>query len=271
MDSAEVSNNEEINSSIQEKEDRYSKKGRKGIRTKSTIKDNNYDKKFENGGYISYNGEPLPYSLNKKKRWEEIEKFKKDIEESKENEELLQELKVKEVVETKIHSQICELSYKPLGQPIPRKSYSGGWFIKQRTGRNFKNVQRTICPTCGNPELSNGEKDLIVDTENQKNQNETNSSQANPNSNSPSKINVDIVFSPGSNMTVSKFNSLEDQTEEEEKESEIESILVQLPFDKGSYPLYRETRWSYSTPCMCCFHRDVIKFFSQLYAINQDF
>jgi len=31
---------------------------------------------------------------------------------------------------------------------------------------------------------------------------------------------------------------------------------VQRAFEKGQYPLFRETPWKYSQPCMACFHRD---------------
>ncbi len=31
-------------------------------------------------------------------------------------------------------------------------------------------------------------------------------------------------------------------------------VVVQLPYEKSQYPMYRETNWKYSGPCMCCFY-----------------
>ncbi len=31
-------------------------------------------------------------------------------------------------------------------------------------------------------------------------------------------------------------------------------VVVQLPYERSQYPMYRETNWKYSGPCMCCFY-----------------
>ena len=43
-------------------------KGKKGIKTRSTIKDNSYDWAFEHGAFATYNDDTVVYSLNKQKR-----------------------------------------------------------------------------------------------------------------------------------------------------------------------------------------------------------
>ena len=50
--------------------------GRKGITTGATIKDNNYDRKFEHGEFISFDDDLVLYSVHKKKRWEDLENAK---------------------------------------------------------------------------------------------------------------------------------------------------------------------------------------------------
>ncbi len=76
------------------KEDRQRTKGKKGIRTKATIKNHTWDSRFTKGDYVIYGKDPVcsqnvglcqliarqvVYSLNKHGRWEEVEILKKQV------------------------------------------------------------------------------------------------------------------------------------------------------------------------------------------------
>jgi DNA-binding GntR family transcriptional regulator len=53
-------------------------KGRFGVKTKATVRKNKYDRKFQREAFV-FDDNHVPYSLNRGKRWETIEKMKQEL------------------------------------------------------------------------------------------------------------------------------------------------------------------------------------------------
>jgi hypothetical protein len=62
-----------------QKDGKQRNKGKFGIQTSSSLKNNAFDHNHENGSFVRLNDEAVLYSLNKKKLWEKIEDLKIEI------------------------------------------------------------------------------------------------------------------------------------------------------------------------------------------------
>ncbi|KAL6047715.1 hypothetical protein QOT17_021461 [Balamuthia mandrillaris] len=148
--------------------------GKKGIKTKATIRDNTYDRHYASPKPILYfpNEADVPYSINKAKRWELVEQLKQvchtcehaqedelrngvaDEGREKHCEEGIPDIKEVMEVQLRESQDIGEKSFRSLGSNDPSHGYfPGGCWGKEKGGRDFVRVTVTLgaCNECHNP------------------------------------------------------------------------------------------------------------------------
>jgi hypothetical protein len=126
-------------------------RGKFGIRTSSTLKNNNYDSQYITGAYFKREGEYVLYSLNKGKLWQSIENLKIQIQ-SQTIGGTIDNLRAiitfffillyvfvihsqderREVIEIQSHAEIGEATAVVVGVNEPR--HGGSFYYKEKRG-----------------------------------------------------------------------------------------------------------------------------------------
>lgn len=138
-------------------EERRRTRGKRGIKTKATVRNNGYDHLFHTRQAILTfpDEEAVPYSLNKGKRWAQVEELKQQLAHSHDSDDddhgdqqpADTPTSVKEVMEVQVHQRdvIGSLSWRVTGLAVPAK----GCFGKEKRGRDYTRVEVSVCAGCG--------------------------------------------------------------------------------------------------------------------------
>ncbi|KAL6049609.1 hypothetical protein QOT17_020359 [Balamuthia mandrillaris] len=295
-------------------DERRRTRGKKGIKTKATIRDNTYDRHYTSPKPILYfpNEADVPYSINKAKRWELVEEVKQQVCHTCEHvqeDELWNGVAdegrekhckegipdIREVMEVQLRESqdIGEKSFRSLGSNDPSHGYfPGGCWGKEKGGRDFVRVTVTLgaCNECHNPDENVFASTTAAATTNEGEVQDETKEQQNEakrllrKERNKAKVEKKDLHRKHHETPEEKEEAHEHEEEDQEEEADCEEdsedeveetlegvqvvktqerklaqvkdgrVIVQQPFEKGQYPLYRETNWKYSTPCKGCLY-----------------